>query len=131
MDSKKLNSDGFYYFRLAEFDSPDLPGSGNFIDRNFVSKLDFMRAYHGWPIFITSGFRTRNHNAVVGGDVDSSHLGGYAADISVTNSMDRYSLLYSALCAGISRIGVYPSHLHLDVDPKKAANLIWVKPFYR
>lgn len=125
MYTPKLNSDGFYYFKLAEFDSPDLPGSGNFMDREFIHKLDSLRAYYNKPILISSGYRTTKHNAKVGGDDDSSHLAGFAADIPIFNSIHRYKILFGALCVGITRLGIYPTHIHLDADPSKANNVIW------
>ena len=61
------------YFKLSEFDSPDLVGSGEAMDREFLSKLDQARSLCDIPFKITSGYRTEAHNKKVGGVSNSSH----------------------------------------------------------
>ena len=46
------------YFKLSEFDSPDLKGSGSNMNYTFLEKLDQARGLAGIPFKITSGFRT-------------------------------------------------------------------------
>jgi len=41
------------YFNYAEFDSPDLPGSGVEMQGNFLSMLDEARGIAGIPFKIT------------------------------------------------------------------------------
>ena len=70
------------YFKYEEFDSPDLPGSGSeFMCPDFLELLDFARGQSGIEFRISSGYRSREHNAKVGGKPESSHLVGKAADI--------------------------------------------------
>ena len=43
------------YFKLSEFDSPDMVGSGEAMDKEFLSKLDQARSLCDIPFRITSG----------------------------------------------------------------------------
>ena len=49
------------YFKLSEFESPDLPNVNNMCPK-FLKKLDKARAIAGIPFFITSGYRSPQHN---------------------------------------------------------------------
>lgn len=114
------------YFTYDEFDSPDLPGSGEFMQQEFLDLLDDARDIAGVPFIINSGFRTEGHNRAVGGKETSSHLTGWAADIRATTSNRRY-LVIAALCeVGFTRIGVADTFVHVDLDPSKAQNVMWL-----
>jgi uncharacterized protein YcbK (DUF882 family) len=114
------------YFSSHEFDSPDLPGSGNLINDNLVEMLNDAREIFGKPIVINSGYRTKDHNEEVGGKEDSSHLKGLAADISCVNSMDRFKLYDILRAVGFQRIGVGKTFIHVDVDFDKDQDVFWV-----
>lgn len=113
------------HFSLNEFDSPDLPGSGNQMNFDFTSKLDLARETAGIPFSITSGFRTVDHNNDVGGVIDSAHLTGNAADIACMGSRQRYLIVSALQEAGFTRIGIANSFIHVDNDPNKPSNVIW------
>ena len=49
------------YFKREEFDSPDKPGSGEMMDDDFLERLDIARDIYGYPMIVTSGFRTVEH----------------------------------------------------------------------
>ena len=114
----------FTYFSLAEFDSPDLPNSGTNMDTNFIYKLEHARELAGIPFRITSGYRTKEHNAEVGGVPNSSHLKGVAADIAVSSGNERYIILNALIRAGFKRIGVAKTFIHCDLDDEKS-NSVW------
>ena len=113
------------HFELHEFDSPDDKGSGKYMDENFLSMLDDARAIAGISFTINSGFRTKSHNAYVGGKNNSSHQYGYAADIHCTDSRSRYIIIDALTQAGFSRFGIGNSFIHVDSDPDKDAKVIW------
>ena len=113
------------YFKLSEFDSPDIIGSGESMDREFLSRLDQARSLADTPFKITSGVRSEAHNKKVGGVADSSHLLGYAADIACTNSSSRHKILKALLKVGFNRIGIASTFIHVDNDPGKPENVIW------
>jgi hypothetical protein len=108
--------DGLQYFKSVEFDSPDEPGSGKRMDREFMLKLEELRCLAGQPIIITSGFRTVAHNRDIKGKTNSAHLRGLAADIYTPDSGLRFCVLRAAVALGIQRIEVAPLHVHVDID---------------
>lgn len=114
------------YFSSQEFDSPDLPGSGKLMQAEFMEMLVAAREQAGIPFNITSGYRTVAYNKKVGGVMDSPHLLGYAADIAVVGSRDRYIIIKSAQDAGFRRIGIGRTFIHLDCDPRKDPDVIWL-----
>ena len=83
----------YKFFKIDEFDSPDLEGSGSRMDKAFLTKLDLARAIANVPFKINSGYRTKEWNAHVGGRIGSSHLKGCAVDISCKTSADREKIL--------------------------------------
>ena len=117
-------------FSLSEFDSPDQPGSGAKMNPDFLLKLDKARGIAGVPFKINSGYRTDAHNKKVGGGKpDSSHLTGYAADIDLPNtsgSRMRFQIVNSLIKAGFNRIGIANGFIHVDSDPTKDKNVIWL-----
>ena len=113
------------YFKQHEFDSPDEAGSGEMMEQELLDMLDLARDIYGRPMIVNSGFRTVSHNKAVGGSKNSSHLLGYAADISCTDSRSRYLMLEAFLDAGFMRIGIGKSFIHVDCDPEKEQLLIW------
>ena len=113
------------YFKISEFDSPDLPGSGQRMDVSFLEKLDNARELAGVPFKITSGYRTEKHNRAVGGELKSSHLSGVAVDIAASNDVVRFKLLSALLKIGFSRLGIGKDFVHVDDDKNKSGGVIW------
>ena len=112
------------YFTLDEFDCPSLPNSGKNMDSSFLAKLEQAREIAGIPFKITSGYRTKEHNAEVGGVQNSSHLIGVASDIAVSSGSERYTILNALIKAGFKRIGVAKTFIHCDTDSNKS-NSVW------
>lgn len=94
------------------------------LDTRLVSMLDCAREKAGIPFIITSGLRTADQNAKVGGVSDSAHLKGLAVDIFCPNSTNRYKILKSLLEVGFTRIELCSRHVHADIDSMKQANVI-------
>lgn len=115
------------YFKLSEFDSPDIQGSGSHMKESTLEILDNARDISGIPFIINSGFRTTMYNKIVKGRKNSAHLRGYAADIAVQTSRDRYKIILALDHAGFHRIGVYQTYIHVDNDPSLPERVIWVK----
>lgn len=113
------------HFKIAEFDSPDAPGSGSKMQPKFLQMLDNARSIAGVPFKVNSGYRTPAHNAKVGGVADSSHCQGWAADIACSDGSLRFKIIDSLLKSGIQRIGVASTYIHCDCDPSKPAQVIW------
>ena len=119
------------YFEYDEFDSPDEAGSGlpktdgGKMCIKFLHKLDEARTIANVPFKINSGYRTKEHNAKVGGRIGSSHLKGCAADIHVTNSAHRSAIVQGLIKAGFTRIGIAKTFIHADTDENKPS-AIWL-----
>jgi uncharacterized protein YcbK (DUF882 family) len=118
------------YFKYYEFDSPLQEGSGQLMDKAFLYMLDNARHIANIPFHITSGFRVEADIERLAKDgykvsQTSSHLKGYAADIAVNSSADRYKIIDALLQAGFNRIGIAKTFIHVDNDPDKPADVIW------
>jgi len=85
------------------------------IDLNLVYRLEELRDLIGnKPINITSGVRCKAENSRSGGDSNSPHVLGKAADIQVKEVKPVKVALMAELVDGV-RIGIYPNHVHIDV----------------
>ena len=122
----KENTD-YKYFKLSEFDSPDLPDSGINMSHDFMLMLVKAREIAKIPFTITSGYRTKEHNKKIGGVENSSHttIPCVACDIYVDNGKNRYIILNALIQAGFRRIGIADNFVHIDIDSNKTSNLIW------
>jgi uncharacterized protein YcbK (DUF882 family) len=118
------------YFKLTEFDSPDAPGSGAKMDKEFLALLDEARHIAGVPFKVNSGYRTQaHHNSLTKRGFktakNSAHLRGFAADIHAPDSSQRYAILAACIKAGFNRIGVANTFIHVDNDPSLPEDVIW------
>jgi zinc D-Ala-D-Ala carboxypeptidase len=114
------------HFEISEFDSPDEVGSGERMDSEVLQMIDQARELFGKPIRINSGVRSITHNDKVNGSKTSSHLKGYAIDVSCDNSADRFRLVEILMLVGFNRLGIAKTFIHVDNDPDKSKNVIWV-----
>ena len=118
------------YFKLSEFDSPDLKGSGALMDETFIDMLIEARAKANIPFKINSGYRTKEYNKSLlkrgyKASKNSSHLKGCAADIHCVDSTSRFIIYNSLIDAGFTRIGVAKNFIHVDCDVDKPINKFW------
>lgn len=95
-------------------------------DPTLVQMLNDARAMAGVPFVITSGIRTEDHNAEVGGSETSSHLTGHAVDISVETSNWRFLIVDALRECGARRIGIADDFIHVDTDEGKPQDVLWV-----
>tara|TARA_R110000782_G_scaffold120825_1_gene211830 strand:- start:130 stop:492 length:363 start_codon:yes stop_codon:yes gene_type:complete len=116
------------HFNISEFDSPDVKGSGNKMDKVFIHTLDKARERAGVPFKITSGFRTEEWNLKIGGRVGSSHIKGLAVDIYLPQgSRERFLIINALIEVGFNRLGIAfkRKFIHVDMDRSKDENVIW------
>jgi len=86
-----------------------------FVIENLLGKhLDF-----------TSGVRCADCNEAAGGSPTSEHLTGHACDIHIRDSQDRISVTRAVLQAGIKRIGIAKTFIHIGVDDEHPQNVLW------
>lgn len=114
------------HFTFDEFDDKSEPGSGLNMNIELIRILDTLRDKCGFPLFITSGYRTKAHNAEVGGVEGSAHEAGVACDIAVSNGTERDAVLRYSYELGIKRRGIGETLVHLDLDYSKPQNVCWI-----
>jgi len=95
------------------------------MDLDFLSKLDEAREIANIPFKINSAYRSKEHNANIGGKPNSSHLKGLAVDISVTDSRSRFIVLEALIKVGFNRIGIADTFIHVDDDKDKSDRVVW------
>lgn len=125
-----------FHFSRDEFSSPDAMAP------EFVYFLDRVRGRAGVPIRITSTVRSREHNAAVGGALDSSHMDipCNAADVEPVPTVDdphgntaRWKIVFAAYEEGCKRVGIYSNgSIHLDLTGESHGGhrpepSLWVK----
>ena len=107
------------HFQASEFRFPDK------MDLTLLTFLDDLRARSGVPIFISSSYR-EDHTLPI-----SSHATGHAVDISDNKSglpigsRWRHKVLTVAYTKGVSRIGIYDRHIHIDNSPTHDQGVTW------
>ena len=111
------------HFRDEEFMCPC--GCQGLPVRFFMETVDEVRRLAQIPFRINSGFRCKDHNKAVGGKDRSAHVQGVACDIACTTSSGRFKIVNSALSAGITRIGIYKTFIHLDISALNPQEVIW------
>lgn len=122
------------YFRYEEFDckcskcQANNEGKGiDMMDDCFVEMLDDARHKAGIPFRISSGYRCNLHNRSIAGSVkDSAHTKGLAVDIVCVDSRSRGYIIGALFEAGFNRIGIHPEFIHVDDDPTKDADVVWL-----
>jgi hypothetical protein len=116
-EAKPINERTYRFFKLEEFDSPDAKGSGVNMQHSTVQMLDEARALAEIPFVINSGFRTKSHNAAIGGAENSAHLRGFAVDIRCQSQTNFERVALAVIAVGFRRIGAHHSFIHVDNDP--------------
>ena len=96
------------------------------IDPKLVDRLQCLRDLVGKPIIVTSGCRCKLYNKHIGGVYNSPHLYGLGADLQV-DGMTPTTLAILADRIHYIRIGVYPTHLHIDIKPHNPSRYWLVK----
>lgn len=115
-------------FNLSEFACKDgTPVPGNLFANvaELAKNLQIIRDEIGAPLHINSAYRTKAHNAKVGGKPNSQHLYATAADITTKKMSPRqlHSIILNLINAGkISEggVGLYPGFVHYDIRGTKA-----------
>lgn len=118
------------HFHIDEFACKDKARTG--VPKEYMNNikelalnLEVLRVFLNKPINITSGYRTPEYNASVGGKPSSKHMVAQAADIQVAGMSPE---IIGMIIEGLIRIGVmkqgglsvYPTFVHYDVRGTKA-----------
>jgi len=123
---------GVKNFKPSEFDSRDLPGSGEkYMEAEMVLLCQAIRDEVGFAIHINSAFRTRKRQRQIRRSRQyksvraSAHLKGMAVDIRIESSWHRHMLLKAMYKLGVRRIGIADRFIHIDIDPLKPQECTW------
>ncbi|CEN34126.1 Peptidase M15 family protein (modular protein) [Capnocytophaga canimorsus] len=115
-------------FKWGEFISKDGVAIPESLKPNVIEvckNLEIIRKEVGnKPIKVHSGFRSFKHNAEVGGRMNSYHLQGKAADISVKGmtSKELYDTIIRLMDEGKIKaggVGLYATFVHYDIRGSK------------
>jgi len=87
------------------------------IEPRLIAALEELRVLTGQPIHINSGYRCPAHNRAVGGETNSFHMKGYAADITCRGLTPRQVKKLAEKIPAFKGggIGLYPGFTHVDV----------------
>jgi uncharacterized protein YcbK (DUF882 family) len=97
------------------------------MNMDFVATLDRIRERCGFPLVVSSGYRTPERNRQLGGAANSAHVQGVAADLVIPEprSRNRKKMMDAAQKEGISRIGIMRTALHLDASTTLPQEVYW------
>ena len=112
----------FKYFKLSDFACQET--GENEIDIDFVRELDELREACGFPFIITSGYRSPKHSIEANKSSPGTHAQGIAADIRVSDGVQRLAIVENALQQGFTGIGVAKTFVHVDI--RKTTPVMWV-----
>lgn len=127
-DYRKIPDDQWRWsnFRPAEFACRGEPGKGSIrVSVALLDRLQALRDAMGRPMVVTSGYRSAGYNATLpGAAVNSTHVQGLAADISMGNFAGEEALVWRrAQVLGFTGFGFYPQprnlFMHLDLGPRR------------
>lgn len=108
LDNKPTDTMNYKYFKPNEIIG---------LKPELVQVLDKAREIAGVPFKITSGYRTPEKNASIGGVQNSSHTKGLAVDLYCTDNFKRTKILTALYTVGTQLfIEICKSHIHVDID---------------
>lgn len=110
-------------FKLSEFRPKDGSYTALRLHPGLVGLLEQIRAAAGCSIHVTSGYRPPDYNRNVGGEVNSYHMDGVAADIYASNlSTSQLHAICERLVGDSGGVGYYPTQgfVHVDVRGYRA-----------
>lgn len=97
------------------------------MDKAFMEKLVQLRKQYGKPISLSSAYRSKEHNAAIGGAPQSPHIYGKAVDIRVYGT-DAYKIVQIALQLGFTGIGVSqkgdPAKRFIHIDTMESSSSV-------
>lgn len=109
------------HFKVKEFAQKDGKCDKIIIDSELVEVLEDVRAHFNAPVIITSGYRTPEYNAKIGGAKNSQHTKGKAADIRVKRVLaSKVQQYLKHKYWDTYGIGSYWNFTHIDTREKKA-----------
>jgi len=113
--------DELMFFKPEEFNCSHSGANG--MSRDFIIRLEHLRAACGFPFVITSGYRSVDHPVEAKKAKAGTHAQGIAADIKVTSGAQRFIIVQKALELGFDGIGIANGFVH--VDTRQTTPVMW------
>ena len=110
------------YFDKSEFNNFEM------MDEKLLSMLDKMREIYGYPIKITSSYRSPEHPIEAAKENPGEHAYGAAVDIVSDSGGKTFRLVKAAIEVGFTRIGISrkKGFIHLGIGyPGAHEKTIW------
>lgn len=115
----------FMYFNEDEFARCTPACKLSDLDPSLLWRLDQARELAGVPFIVNSAYRSKSYEKSKGRTGTSSHCLGYAVDLHCSSSHIREKMLSALIQSGFRRIGIYPTFIHVDIDPNKISS-VWL-----
>ena len=112
----------YKYFKVEDFDCQET--GENEILPEFIAGLDQLREECGFPVIVTSGYRSPTHSIEARKENPGTHAQGIAADIKVVGGEQRRLIVENAIDLGFKGIGVAKDFVHVDIRQTRA--VLWV-----
>ena len=77
----------------------------------------------GFPLHITSGYRSEKHRIESKKAKPGTHAQGIAADIAVNGGAQRMAIVKNALAMGFNGVGVARGFIHVDI--RQTTPVLW------
>lgn len=114
------------FFKPEEFTKCTPSCNLSDMDTNLLVMLDTLRNLCGFPLVLTSAYRSPDWDKAKGRSGSGPHTKGMAVDISCRDSHHRRVLLEHALKMKFQGIGIADTYIHLDIVPRQYGPLVWV-----
>jgi hypothetical protein len=95
------------------------------MDFAFLVKVEYARERADIAFIVSSGCRCGDHNFAVGGKPNSDHITGQGLDVRCETSFARWRIVRAAMAAGIRRIGIAKTYIHLGDNLNNPNPRIW------
>tara|TARA_B100001996_G_C18406130_1_gene494938 strand:- start:31 stop:375 length:345 start_codon:yes stop_codon:yes gene_type:complete len=110
------------YFEESEFNGFEM------MDKKLLSMLDDLREAYGYPIKLTSTYRSPEHPIEAKKSKPGEHAYGAAVDIACVGGEATFKLVRAAIITGFTRIGISRKNnfVHVGVGyPGAPETTIW------
>ncbi len=114
------------HFREAEFNRLTPSCSLQDMEQRAMDIFDRVRDGAGMPLTLTCAYRTKEWDRAKGRSGNSAHTAGQAIDISCTDLSTRYKIVQAAINAGITRIGIAKTFVHIDTSNLNTQRVVWL-----
>lgn len=114
------------HFTEAEFKRCSPSCSLQDMKQGTMNRLDKARELAGIPFVLNSAYRSPKWEKEKGRTGTGAHTQGHAVDIRCNTNENRAKILAACREAGFTRFGIAPTYIHVDDDPTKTPDVVWL-----